>query len=393
MTWSVEFRLNPACYWRKSRLEIRLPGGLPGHAFSEFGIPEDGFLLNRLKFYDAPMSFSAADLETSRRWAAERKPQQAAELELLQGIGLRLAAPLRTKTELIGLLLFGARQKESEYTLAEKNLAAACAEQFALTIENGRLNERLLEQEKVRRDLALATEVQKRLLPESLPQSAATALGAYTLAARSIGGDYYDVFQSGDHSLGIALADVAGKGIAAALIMAVVQASLRIIASEEKVSLPELAARMNRFLHKSTGFSSYATFFYARVEEDKHQLRYVNAGHNPPYLVRSFSADAPIEELATGGMIIGMFPVTSYEEAVVDLHPGDVLIAFTDGVTEALNTAGEEWGEERLKALVRRVSPLAVPEMTVAISQEIQGWIGTAPQHDDITFVVMKVNV
>ncbi|MBV8865892.1 MAG: PP2C family protein-serine/threonine phosphatase [Acidobacteriaceae bacterium] len=214
------------------------------------------------------------------------------------------------------------------------------------------------------------------------------------MAARHVGGDYYDFLQVGDHSIGIALADVAGKGIAAALVMAVVQASLRIIAAESNVSLPELAAKMNRFLHRSTGFNSYATFFYAQVDEDKHQLRYVNAGHNPPYLVRALHpTDAPIQELASGGMIIGMFPFASYEESVVDLQPGDVLVAFTDGVTEALNPAEEEFGEERLKELIRRLAHLPVTEMTQAISRELRAWISTAPQHDDLTFVVMKVNV
>ena len=262
-----------------------------------------------------------------------------------------------------------------------------------LTIENARLNERVLEQEKVRRDIALATEVQKRLLPEGLPQTAFASTGAYTLAARNVGGDYYDFLKVGEHSLGIALADVAGKGIAAALIMAVVQASLRIIASEDNVSLPQLAARMNKFLHGSTGFNSYATFFYARLDEDKRQLHYVNAGHNPPYLVRASSEpNAPIEELSAGGMVIGMFPFASYEESMVDLRQGDVLIAFTDGVTEALNTAEEEFGEERLKELMRRVAHLPIQEMTAEVAQKLRDWIGEAQQHDDLTFIVMKVN-
>ena len=378
---------------RVSAGEFRHTAGFPTAESETFAIPENGFLLNRLRFYGAPMGFTAADLETSLRWAATEKPQHIAELEVLQRIGLRLAAPLRTKNDLIGLLVFGEHQGHVPYSSAEKKLVGACAEQFALTIENARLNNRVLEQEKVRRDIALATEVQKRLLPEGSPQTAATSLGAYTLAARNIGGDYYDFLKVGEHSLGIALADVAGKGIAAALIMAVVQASLRIIAAEENVSLPQLAAKMNRFLHRSTGFNSYATFFYAHLDEDKRQLRYVNAGHNPPYLVRALSdSGAPIEELSTGGMVIGMFPLASYEEAVVDLHTGDVLIAFTDGVTEALNTAEEEFGEERLKELIRRVAHLPIQEMTAVISQELRNWIGEAPQHDDLTFIVMKVN-
>ncbi len=233
----------------------------------------------------------------------------------------------------------------------------------------------------MRRDIDLATEVQKRLLPEGSPQTEVTSFGAYTLAARNVGGDYY-VLRIAEHSLDIALADVAGKGIAAALIMAVVQASLRIIAAEENTSLPQLAAKMNRFLHRSTGFNSYATFFYARLDEDKRQLRYVNAGHNPPYLVRAVrskadaAADAPIEELAGGGVVIGLFPGATYEESVVDLHPGDVLIAFTDGVTEALNESEEEFGEERLKELIQRVADLPIQEITSAVSQELRTWIG-----------------
>ncbi len=371
----------------------------PESKFLALAIPEKGFLLNRLRFYGSPLGFTSADLETSLRWASDQKPEYVNEVDLLKAIDLRLAAPLRTKNDVIGLLLFGERAGHTPYTSSERNLLAACAEQFALTIENARLNERVLEQEKVRRDIALASEVQKRLLPDSAPQTAVTSLGAYTLAARNVGGDYYDFLQFGNHTLGIALADVAGKGIAAALIMAVVQASLRIIAGEGNVSLPDLAAKMNRFLHRSTGFNSYATFFYAQLDEDKRQLRYVNAGHNPPYLVRALrptpqenGSSAPIEELATGGMIIGMFPVANYEESVVDLEPGDVLIAFTDGVTEALNPAEEEFGEERLKELIRRVAHLPVIEITGAISKELRDWIAAAPQHDDLTFVVMKVN-
>ena len=241
--------------------EFRCTADLPPSNTSTITIPENGFLLNRLRFYGSPMTFTAADLETSLNWAKAERPQHVAELELLKKIGLRLAAPLRTKNDLIGLLMFGQSVDGVPHSAPERKLAAACAEQFALTIENARLNQRVLEQEKVRRDIALATEVQKRLLPEFSPQTAATSLGAYTLAARNVGGDYYDFLKVGDHSLGIALADVAGKGIAAALIMAVVQASLRIIAAEENVSLPILAAKMNRFLHGSTGFNQLPRHF------------------------------------------------------------------------------------------------------------------------------------
>src|SRR6185437_117121 len=213
-----------------------------------------------------------------------------------------------------GVLLLGQPIGRGEYSAIQKRVLRSCAEQLALMIENARLTDRIVEQEKLRRDLALAAEVQKRLLPEKSPE---TSLGA----------------------------------------LAAVHASLRIIAAEGNVSLPELAAKMNRFLYRSTRSSSYATFFYAQVDEETRQLRYVKAGHNPPYLLRRVNVpELQIDELATGGMIIGMFPQASYEEATVDLRSGDVLVVFTDGVTEAMSPDEEEFGEERLKNLLRSVA-------------------------------------
>jgi sigma-B regulation protein RsbU (phosphoserine phosphatase) len=180
--------------------------------------------------------------------------------------------------------------------------------------------------------------------------------------------------------------------------MAVVRTSLRIVASERPASLPELAARMNDLLHRSTRANSYATFFYAQLDEESRELRYVNAGHNPPYLVRiNRPANGPsegsveIQELKTGGTVIGLFPGMAYEEGSVRLQTGDVLVAFTDGVTEALNAADEEFGEERLKAVLGNLLHLPAPEISARLTQELRGWIDDAPQHDDLTFVVMKV--
>ena len=177
--------------------------------------------------------------------------------------------------------------------------------------------------------------------------------------------------------------------------MAVVQASLRILSTEENISLPQLAVKMNRFLHRSTKPNSYATFFYAQIDEQARQLRYVNAGHNPPYLIRAVhvpSGEAEIEELASGGTVLGLLPQVSYEETTVDLRAGDVLVAFTDGVTEALNPNEEEFGEERLKNLLRQLVHLPAHEMSARISQELRNWIKDAAQYDDLTFIVMKVN-
>jgi sigma-B regulation protein RsbU (phosphoserine phosphatase) len=179
--------------------------------------------------------------------------------------------------------------------------------------------------------------------------------------------------------------------------MSVVQASLRIISSEDDVMPPRLVARMNEFVYRSTPESKYATFFYAQLDEQRRQLRYVNAGHNAPYLLRARrrpatdSASPEIEELSVGGTVVGMFPEMRYEEATVDLCSGDVLLVFTDGVPEAHNPENEEFGEERLQQLLRLTAHLPADEIGARISVETKNWIRDAEQYDDLTFIVMKV--
>jgi putative ABC transport system permease protein len=367
----------------------------PERSVADVSLPAEGFLLNRLRFYAFPLPFDSGDVDAWQRWATENRPEYLAEIETLKQTGARLAVSLRTKSDILGVLLLGPPEGREAYSRAETRALRDWAQQLALMMENARLTDRLLEQEKINRDLALAVEVQRRLLPERPPDAAGAELAAVSLPARGIGGDYYDFLDAGDHRIGIALADIAGKGIAAALIMAVVQASLRILSTEENISLPQLAVKMNRFLHRSTKPNSYATFFYAQIDEQGRQLRYVNAGHNPPYLIRALhlgSADAEIEELSSGGTVLGLLPQVSYEETTVDLRPGDVLVAFTDGVTEALDPNEEEFGEDRLKALLRQLVHLPAHEMSARISQELRNWIKDAAQYDDLTFIVMKVN-
>jgi sigma-B regulation protein RsbU (phosphoserine phosphatase) len=179
--------------------------------------------------------------------------------------------------------------------------------------------------------------------------------------------------------------------------MSVVQASLRIISSEGDVPAPRLVARMNEFVYRSTPASKYATFFYAQLDGQRRQLRYVNAGHNAPYLFRAGrrstadGASSDIEQLSVGGTIVGMFPEMGYEEATVELYPGDVLLAFTDGVPEAHNPENEEFGEERLQQLLRQTAHLPAGEIGARVSAEMKDWIRDAEQYDDLTFIVMKV--
>jgi serine phosphatase RsbU (regulator of sigma subunit) len=360
-------------------------------------VPADGFLITRLRAYPLPLPFAPNELDALAGWAAVHRPERLDEIRALAAAGVRLAVPLRTRSGILGVLLLGERPLRAGFSAHERQVLRAGADQFALMIENARLTDRVVEQETVRRDIALASEVQRRLLPEAPPRAEGVEFAAASVPARRIGGDYYDFVELRDRGIGIALADVSGKGVAAALIMSVVQASLRLISSEGDVPPPRLVARMNEFIYRSTPASKYATFFYAQLDEQRRQLRYVNAGHNAPYLLRAGrrsttdSASAEIEHLSVGGTVVGMFPEMGYEEATVELYPGDVLLAFTDGVPEAHNPESEEFGEERLQLLLRQTAHLPADEISARISAEMKNWIRDAEQYDDLTFIVMKV--
>jgi predicted permease len=369
-------------------------------------VAPDGFLITRLRAYPRPLPFAPNELAALADWAVAHRPDRVEEIRALAAAGIQLAVPLRTRSEILGVLLLGepfdslalaqGRRQRSGFSAHEKQVLRAGADQFALMIENGRLTDRVVEQETLRRDIALASDVQRRLLPDAPPRLGCADLAAVSVPARRIGGDYYDFVELGDGRIGIALADVSGKGVAAALIMSVVQASLRIISSESGVPPPRLVARMNEFVYRSTPGSKYATLFYAQLDEQR-RLRYVNAGHNPPYLLRAGrrstagSASQDIEELSTGGTVVGMFPDMEYEEATVELCPGDVLLVFTDGVPEAHNPEDEEFGEQRLQQLLRQTAHLPADGISARLSGEMTAWIRNAEQYDDLTFIVMKV--
>jgi serine phosphatase RsbU (regulator of sigma subunit) len=360
-------------------------------------VPADGFLITRLRTYPLPLPFAPNELAALAEWAAVHRPERLDEIRALAAADVRLAVPLRTRTEILGVLLLGDKAHPAAFSAHEKQLLRAGADQFALMIENARLTDRVVEQETLRRDIALASDVQRRLLPDAPPRAEGAEFAATSVPARRIGGDYYDFVELRDGAIGIALADVSGKGVPAALIMSVVQASLRIISSEGDMPPPRLVARMSQFVYRSTPGSKYATFFYAQLDERCRQLRYVNAGHNAPYLLRATgrstagSASPEIEQLSVGGTVVGMFPETRYEEATVALCPGDVLLVFTDGVPEAHNPEDEEFGEERLQQLLRETAALSADEISLRISAELKHWIGGAEQYDDLTFIVMKV--
>ncbi len=351
--------------------------------------------------WDWGQGFPATDLA--------RKQERAT----LSRISSTLLLAVATKDELLGIMSLGPRLGDLPFSREDKQLLMAVAFQMAFAIQNAELVQQIAEEERLRHELEIATAVQRRLFPECPPDVESLELAGVCHPARGVGGDYYDFIVLEGNKLGIAVADVAGKGISAALLMSTVQASLRSQAPSVNGQLTELVSSMNRLLHVSTDAASYATFFYAQFDEKSRLLTYVNAGHNPPLLVRATTTlkaqsvgqagatkgevrtiDSELEaicELTKGGPIIGAFHGSVYEQGTIQMHSGDLLLAYTDGVTEAFNIEEEEFGEERLKNLLASSSHLCAQELSEKIVDSVRDWCRDTQPHDDLTLVVMKV--
>lgn len=336
----------------------------------------------------------------------------AGERELLARMHSALLLPIMTKDQLLGIISLGPRLGDLPFSREDKQLLLSVAWQMAFAIENAKLIRQMAEEQRLKQELEMAKEVQSRLFPQLVPEFPSLDLAGVCHPARGVGGDYYDFIPLGSGQIGIAVADVAGKGISAALVMSIVQASLRSQLTSETARLTELVALMNRLLHRSTGPSSYATFFYAQFNEATRQLTYVNAGHNPPILVRAGAIvsvgpalvrasdqatlavsleTGVVKALCTGGMVIGLFESCPYDQETIELSSGDILVAYTDGVTEAFNDEGEEYGEARLRNLVTANMHLSAEALKEKIVDSLREWCQQAAQHDDLTLVIMKV--
>jgi phosphoserine phosphatase RsbU/P len=244
----------------------------------------------------------------------------------------------------------------------------------------------------MKRDLQIAREIQTWLLPGAPPQIPGLAIAYATRPANTVAGDYYDVFPrpgrtNEDNRVVLAVADVAGKSIPAAMLMATFQASLKTL-STAQVALPELAANMNRYAcTNSQGGLRFTTAFLAEYDPVNRRVDYINAGHNNPILRR---ASGQIERLDAGGLPFGILPEVKYDAATVMLAPGDWLIIFTDGLVEAQNARQEEYGETRLMMALEAGKSFEPPDLLKRLMTELDLFVGNTPQHDDVTCMLLK---
>ena len=334
--------------------------------------------------------------------AAGMPPAQSAGAEggaagqlsgLLHPVEVECLAPLAARRDhrLVGLIALGPRLSEEPYSREDLQLLGSIADRAGLTVENIGLSEemadRLEAQRAAEREIEVAQDVQRQLLPARAPELPGFVCGGHCTQAKSVGGDYYDFIPTGSDGLTLVLADVAGKGIAAALLMANLQAILRghhALTRDDPIGLLE---RVNRQFYASTPGNRYATLFLANFDRPSGRLLYVNCGHVPPRVTR---ADGGVDKLETSGLTMGMFDTWIGESATTTLHTGETLVVCSDGVPEAMNDADELFGDDRFDDVLRANAHLPVPELINAIQAEVQAFAGDR-RSDDLTLLVARV--
>lgn len=334
-------------------------------------------------YFDDPDSWLYRDPDVS-----DEDRQKLAELQA------ELLLPLSAHDRLLGFISLGHKRSEEPYSGTDVRLLKSVAAQTGLALENARLMsamaEEIAQRERLNREVEIAREVQERLFPQTLPPIAGIDYAGACRPALGVGGDYYDFLALPGGQLGIAIGDVSGKGIAAALMMASLQASLRGEATRAPENLAALVSNVNRLVYEASSSNRYATFFYAQYNPADRQLTYVNAGHNPPMLFHCSNGQWQVSRLETGGTVVGLLESFPYQQACLTIEPEDVFIAFTDGISEALNSSDEEWGEERLIETVEACTGLSPSETIAHIMQAADTFVAGAKQHDDMTLVVLR---
>jgi phosphoserine phosphatase RsbU/P len=341
--------------------------------------------MNRMR---APMMIYFDDPQS---WLNRLTGPNAADRERLESMGSQVLLPMNVQDRLLGFVSLGPKQSEEPYSGGDLRLLETVAGQTALVLENSRLaaavEQGIAQRERLNRELEIARDVQQRLFPQKLPAVPGLDYAGQCRPAESVGGDYYDFLLAPDGKFVLAIGDVSGKGVPAALMMASLQASLRGLVISGPAEPAAVIGNMNRLIYDASARNVFATFFFAEFDPASHVLTYVNAGHNAPFLFRK---TGETERLPPGGIALGLTGKSSYRQTSLTLAEGDLLVAFTDGVTEAMNSQMEEFGDERLEQAIREGIEAGAHGLMQAIVAAADAFAGVEPQHDDLTLVVAR---
>ncbi len=306
---------------------------------------------------------------------------------LLEEMGIQVAVPLQMQNQTKGILALGEKMRGGGYSPTDVEFLASLGNLAFISLENARLFKEAIEKQRLEDELLIAKEIQRGLLPAKLPAVKGYDLAATNISSKQVGGDYYDVIALGGHKYVIAIGDVSGKGTPASLLMANLQAMIRALVPLG-LSLAELTRRVNDLICENTGTDRFITFFWGILDSAGRTMKYVSAGHNPPFL---FHTDGSVERLDKGGIILGLMKaMVPYQDGEVRIGVGDVLVLFTDGVSESMDTRGEEMGEEKLEAVARQQVGEPAAVILAKIVEAVKDHSRNAPQSDDITLVVAK---
>jgi phosphoserine phosphatase RsbU/P len=303
-----------------------------------------------------------------------------------QKVRTLMAVPLQTKDQIIGLIYLDSPFFVREFTLEDLNLLTVMANTAAIKIEQARLVEVEQMERMLARDLDQAADIQRRFLPSAPPEVPGADIAGYNAPCRTVGGDYYDFFNYENGRVAMALGDVSGKGMPASLMMMQLQSQVQVL-TDEPENLGATMTRINKITCAKCPSNRFITFFFCVLDPSTGNLAYANAGHNPPFLVR---ADGNISMLPGGGPPLGIVASAAFTEQRCEMSPGDTLVLYSDGVTEAQSPNEEEFGEERFEELLRANREKSAQEMVKTVNAALTEWAAGGHPADDITMVIAK---
>jgi sigma-B regulation protein RsbU (phosphoserine phosphatase) len=380
------------CFWRREArrdtevirdLEHTWPLSIPAG-------PVAGTLLASAGTGAPAVSLDPKDHQSASRFLELHGSPQEKEI-LAENLKTRLLLPLTAGGKMLGFLALGEKLSEEPYSREDIDLLRALALQMGDTLDHARLLHQSEKQKQILREVEIAQQVQRNLLPSAPPAVPGLDYAGACRPARYVGGDYFDFIRSGESGIALTLGDISGKGISAALLMATLQATLREQADTHGKEPAAVIRGVNRRLCMSAGEGRFATLFYGMLDTATLAMDYANAGHNPPALFHRGPEGGHVLRLRATGTIAGIFPDSAYTQRRIQLHPGDMLVIFSDGVTEAMSEAGEFFEEERLLALLPSLADLPAAEIVDRILDEVTRFAGQAAQADDITLIVARV--
>ena len=316
-------------------------------------------------------------------------PGLGSDQDLLPGARHLMAVPVGTEPNSRGILLVA--DKESRHGVgpfpkSDRRTLALFANQAATALETAYLHRQALEKERLEREIELAADIQRRLLPRTFPAVEGFELAGWSRPARHVGGDFYDLMRTNEGRIGAVLADVSGKGLPAALMVSTIHSALRLLSEQEEIG-PELVRLLNRHISASTAPNKFITLLLAELDPSSSEVRYVNAGHNPGLVIRY---DGSVEEMGSGGLPLGLFRETSYEGGRLRLEPGDLLCIYSDGLTECESPSDEEFGVSRLIDLLRSSGDRQLSEVIRTVDGAVTEFARGLDQGDDQTLVLLR---